>query len=338
MYRSFISIILAALLLTSIASSPALAVGEATGASLTISPGGRANGLGQAYVSLADDATAAWWNPAGLGAVKGKNISLMHASLLSDLYSDIYYEYFSYANEVGGIGALSFSMAYLTYGEIIAKRSPASPEIPFKAWEGYLMGSFGMRLAENLNFGLSLKFIYIDLAPAWATQSGRKGAGSSIALDVGTQWKTPGFKLWRLRIPKMRMGATVTNIGPDVNFIDKEQPNPLPTTLRVGVAFNPISDEISNLILTLDVEQSLLWLVQRHITTRETEIYHFGMEYQYVNLLAGRLGYVRDNEGGIKGMTYGLGFIYKGLRFDYASVPQNVELDRVNRWSIAVSF
>ncbi len=311
-------------------SSQVMAVGEATAQSLVIPPGARANGMGQSSVALAEDATAAWWNPGGLAFIKNKNLALMHSSLLSDLYSDIYYEYFGYSNEVAGLGALSFSAAYLTYGQIQAKKGPDSPEIPFKAWEGYLMSSFGMKLMENLGLGMSLKFIYIDLAPAWANPSGRKGAGSSIALDVGALWKLPVYKT--------RLGVTVTNIGPDVNFEDKEQPNPLPTTLRVGAAFNAVSDEVSNLTLTLEVEQSLVWLVQRHIKTRSTEIWHLGSEYLYIDMISGRFGYVYDKEGGVKGITYGLGFIYKNMVFGYASVPQNVELDRVNRWSIALSF
>ena len=33
---------------------------------LNISPGARAGGIGEAYVSIADDASATFWNPAGL--------------------------------------------------------------------------------------------------------------------------------------------------------------------------------------------------------------------------------------------------------------------------------
>ena len=34
---------------------------------LRIAPGARAAGMGEAYVAIADDATATHWNPAGLG-------------------------------------------------------------------------------------------------------------------------------------------------------------------------------------------------------------------------------------------------------------------------------
>ena len=34
---------------------------------LLIAPGARAGGMGETFVSIADDATATHWNPAGLG-------------------------------------------------------------------------------------------------------------------------------------------------------------------------------------------------------------------------------------------------------------------------------
>ena len=39
------------------------AQGEAGAHCLIIPPSARANGLGQSYVAIADDATGIWWNP-----------------------------------------------------------------------------------------------------------------------------------------------------------------------------------------------------------------------------------------------------------------------------------
>ena len=58
-------------------------------ASLQIPPSARFNGLGQSGVALADDATAAWWNPAGLGFMTGRTLGLMHSQLVPDLADDI---------------------------------------------------------------------------------------------------------------------------------------------------------------------------------------------------------------------------------------------------------
>jgi long-subunit fatty acid transport protein len=50
--------------------------------SLSIPPTGRANGMGQAYVAIADDATATWWNPGGMAFLDKKEASLTYAKLV----------------------------------------------------------------------------------------------------------------------------------------------------------------------------------------------------------------------------------------------------------------
>ena len=57
-----------------------------TGDFLTSGVGGRALGLGGAYVSIADDATATYWNPAGIaGVTDNYQFCLMHAARRSGL-------------------------------------------------------------------------------------------------------------------------------------------------------------------------------------------------------------------------------------------------------------
>ncbi len=56
------------LLLLAMASSSYAQISNAAVLFLRIAPGARAAGMGEAYVAIADDATATHWNPAGLGA------------------------------------------------------------------------------------------------------------------------------------------------------------------------------------------------------------------------------------------------------------------------------
>ena len=78
-------------------AAQAFAVAEAGVPSLIIPPGARPNGMGETFVAIADDATAAWWNPAGLAFLPDRNIALMHSQLVPDLASDVYYEFFGCA-------------------------------------------------------------------------------------------------------------------------------------------------------------------------------------------------------------------------------------------------
>ena len=58
----------ASLLLTLISVSVSLAaVGESAVITLIFPPGARATGMGEAFTGLADDASATYYNPAGLG-------------------------------------------------------------------------------------------------------------------------------------------------------------------------------------------------------------------------------------------------------------------------------
>ncbi|NIM19548.1 MAG: PorV/PorQ family protein [Candidatus Latescibacteria bacterium] len=329
MCKKIISVLLT-IAITALSTS-AFAVGESGVPSLIIPPGARANGMGSAFVAVADDATASWWNPGGLAFLQKRQLTFMHSQLVPDLASDVYYEYLGYTNEISNFGTLGFSITYLTYGESFKTDNFGNVLDPFTSWEVSGVASFALPIRNNIGIGLSMKFIHADYAPAWATQEGLRGAGSTVAAEIGMLWKFPSKRL--------NVGAAIANIGPDIAYIDPEQSDPLPTILRVGAAFTATSSDISRLLFTFDIEQSLVWLVQSNIKTRRGEVWHAGAEYLYLNLLAGRLGYVYDADGDIRAATFGLGFIYKDrIRLDYASVPQAQDLERVHRWSIGMSF
>jgi hypothetical protein len=316
---------------TLVAHSNAFAVAEAGVPSLTIPPGARPNGMGGAFVAVADDATAGWWNVGGLSFAKQRSLAFMHSQLVPDLASDVYYEFLGYSQRAGDVGTWAISLIYLTYGESVATDPSGTPLGTFTSWEGTLSASFAMNLADNVGAGISMKFIRVDYAPEEFTQDNVEGSGTSFAVDVGTLWKIPSQRL--------HLGLAVSNMGPDIAFIDREQSDPLPINARLGTAWTPITDDISNLLVTLDVEQSLVWLIDDEVETRRSEIWQAGVEYRYVNLLAGRVGYVYDDDGDFNAPTYGLGFIYKDkLSLDYANVPQAESLERVHRWSLYFTF
>jgi hypothetical protein len=311
-------------------SQPALAVGEAGVPSMIIPPGARANGVGEAFVAIANDATAAWWNVGGLAFVADQNLALMHSQLVPDLASDVYYEFLGYSHQLKDLGTIGLSVVYLTYGESVATNTQGIQQGTFKSWETSVLLSFAMPITSNIGLGLTGKYIHADYAPADLTLDQVDGTGSTVAVDAGLLWKASG---------RLNLGLALTNVGPDIAFIDQEQSDPLPITLRVGTAYTAVSNAVSNWLLTFDLEQSLVWLIDENVDTRRSEIYHVGTEYRYANLLAGRLGYVYDEDGDFNAATYGLGFIYKDtVTLDYANVPQATTLDRVHRWSIGVSF
>ncbi|MBD3286709.1 hypothetical protein GF359_08895, partial [candidate division WOR-3 bacterium] len=84
---------------------------------LMIWPGSRPTALGGAYTAIADDASAAYYNPGGLGFQKDINMSLMHVNWLPGLYEGMYYEYLAVSSPFKKIGTFAFNGVYLTTGE-----------------------------------------------------------------------------------------------------------------------------------------------------------------------------------------------------------------------------
>src|SRR5690349_11819736 len=52
--------------------------------------GARSLAMGAAFVGVSDDASATYWNPAGLSQVTRKEITLMQATLFADTKYDFY--------------------------------------------------------------------------------------------------------------------------------------------------------------------------------------------------------------------------------------------------------
>lgn len=319
---------LLSLLYITLFSAQAMAQAEAGAQSLMIPPGARANALGESYVAISDDATAPWWNPAGLAFIEGNQITLMHSQLVPDLADDVYYEFLGYTGNFEGLGTIGLSLIYLTYGKSVAVDETGEIKGDFSSWELTPQVSYGFKvpriLGGDLGLGLGFKFIHVELAPKDFTLDGVDGSGSSFAVDFGG--------LLRFENAGLNMGLAVTNLGPDIAYIDEEQADPLPRSLRAGLAYYLVRDETSQLMLTGDFNQVL-------VTFDRSPIYGGGVEYQYLNLVGLRVGYIYDDDGNIKDPTFGLGFNI-GQRFylDYGNIPQDKELARVNRFSVGVRF
>jgi hypothetical protein len=81
---------------------------------LKLSQGARPAGMGEAFVGVADDVTAIYWNAAGLSQLSRNQICLMHTAWLQD----VNYEYAAYALPISGFGSLGLDIIYLNAGQI----------------------------------------------------------------------------------------------------------------------------------------------------------------------------------------------------------------------------
>ena len=294
---------------------------EAGAQSLLISPGARADGMGRAHVAVASDANATWWNPGALGFTTSRDFAVTYGKLVPDLADDVFFTYLTFVEHVEGWGGLGFSLGYLNYGESVAT-DPDGVELgTFTSKEYAPSVAYGTQF-NDMGFGIALKLVHVDLAPANKTQDQKAGRGTTFAADIGALYKLPQ---WRSSV-----GLAVQNLGPNIAYIDQDQSDPLGRNVKLGVAVTPFEKELHRVMIAADVNKSLLkdgaW------------IENVGAEYEFNHLLSLRLGYVNDERGTIQDPTYGLGLNFKGIRIDYASAPQAELLDRVNRFSASYHF
>jgi len=307
------------------ASETAFAQSEAGGQSMLIAPGARADGMGRAWVAVADDANAMWWNVAGLAFVRDHQVAATYTALVPDLADDVNFSYLSYVQRVEGLGGIGASFGYLSYGKSTATDIDGNDIGEFKSYEIAPAIAYGTDLVPNMGFGVALKLVRVDLAPAFVSLDGRAGRGTTFAADFG----------WLYKIPKWKssLGATLNNIGPDIAYIDQDQSDPLGRNVRVGAAYRPLDTDVHRLLIAADATRFLL-----PGRTLAIDVWDAGLEYEFNRLLALRVGYISDPVGTITDVTYGFGVGYRGFHFDFANIPQSEFLDRVNRFSAGYRF
>ena len=160
---------------------------------LKIGIGARALAMGGAYSAVSDDATALYWNPAGLSSMKKNEILLDHQDWILDV--DLDFIGGSYNTPFGTIGA-AISAMYMGEMEVTTTHDPEGTGEKFNA--GSIMGqlTFSKSLTDRFSFGLSTKLIRENIYNSKA---------SGIAIDLGTLYDT--------QISGLTMGMSISNYG-----------------------------------------------------------------------------------------------------------------------------
>ncbi|MDD3804503.1 MAG: PorV/PorQ family protein [bacterium] len=328
---------------------------------LMIYPGSRAVGLGNAYTAISDDALASYYNPAGLGLQEKRDIVLMHVEWLPALSPDMYYEYAG-AVVPTKYGVFGGSLIYLTTGETSATESN-DETATWNTFDLAVTLSYAYKLKENLSVGASGKFIYSFLAPDWVVQDfdiGSGGQGRSVALDLGVIYNAG---------KTTTLGASLSNIGPGIQYIAEGSIDDLPCALRLGIKQMILENKLNKLLFTTDItkvfagieldslndsdfvfEISKLALKKNRLendtipplSMLEAEFLDtwlsFGLEYLYYDLFALRTGYFLDYFGERMGFTFGGGVVVKNsIRIDLG-VDQDIYNFDTTNYRISIGF
>jgi len=120
--------------------------------------GARALAMGGAYTALADDATAGYWNPAGLTGIEKFNLSSM---LSANVSFDRQYSYGGLGYNFGTAGWGAFSWINGGVNDINkTARGNSKPLGTFNADDHGFFFSYANKMDDNLNVGASVKVAY----------------------------------------------------------------------------------------------------------------------------------------------------------------------------------
>lgn len=318
--------VLAVLLLLVIAVPNVFAVSEAAVLFLLISPTARAGGMGEAFVAIADDVSATYWNPAGLAFQEGKQFTSMYAKWLPQFnLDDLYYLYGAYRQSFEGLGTIGMHITYINLGEqIITGEEGPDPLGTFQSNEWALTLSYGTLLSENFGVGVNVRYIRSNLSEVGAGAEKGNGQANAFSVDLGILKKN-------LFIDRLNFGVNLSNLGDRITFVDASQASPLPTNLRAGFAYRAIDQEFNQLTFVVDMNKLLVNAHQDGTSdsvfealfsawSNDDYIFNFGAEYWYANLIALRGGYNWDDAGASNYLTLGAGLRYANYRFDFGYI------------------
>ncbi len=349
MKKTVIYLVLAAMTLLGV--SNLFAISQASVLFLLISPGARPSGMGESFVAVADDATAIFWNPGGLAFQTGREITFMHANWLPGLLGSdggMYYEFLAYRQYFKKLGGtLGGNITFLNLGEM-AHTDETGPEVidTFNSWDLAVTLSYATRLSENLGLGLNMRYIRSNLSPIGAGEEKGTGVGNAFAVDLGLLYKASFLN-------GLSFGLNLSNMGPKITYIDAAQASPLPTNLKVGVAYKALNTEYNRLQFSLETNKLLVhdrdpfykafytaWSDGSFKDQLRSLITAVGVEYVYDNMIFLRTGYYYDQEGDVKYPTFGAGLQYASYRFDfsYVAAEQGHPLSDTMRFSLTASF
>jgi len=313
--------------------------GTTTAQFLKIQVGARAIGIGGAYVALANDASAIYWNPAGLIHV-GENGSVAFG--YNKWLAGTRHNFAAVAVKLSPADVLGLSFTSLSMPDMEVRNEfyPEGTGEFFSAMDLVMGISYARQITDRFGVGLTAKYIRQQI---WQMSA------SALAFDLGVTFRTD--------LEWLKLGMSFANFGPKMQFTGKNtfvnydfSPEEwgdnenifsdlqtdkwdLPLLFRFGAAIEILRQEMNQLTAVIEA---------RH-PNDNTENLNLGCEYGFRNRFFLRAGYqnlfLAETESGLTlggGMVY---FIAPGtpLKIDYAYADWNRLLD-VHRFSMEISF
>ncbi len=308
-------------------------LGTAGAQFLQIPIGAKNAALGSAVVGSVDDATAIFWNPAGIANVNSISIHFSFFNWFK--FFDI--NAFAVAKNFGDLGTLGTSILVMNMDrmEITTELEPNGTGRYFDAQDMAIGLSYARFMTDRFRFGLSIKYIYQRI---W------NETANGIAFDIGTQY-TLDFNNLTIAMAMTNFGPDLNMSGEDLNVIHDRNKNfplerltparlatddyPLPLHFQVGIAMDLYKSEFVKSKIGIDASHP----------NDNNERLHFGTEITFFDLISLRGGYKYNYDD--EDFTFGTGiktvFSDYKFSFDYSFSAFKI-LPNVHRISLNLEF
>jgi hypothetical protein len=269
---------------------------------LKVMPCARATALGDAYSVWASGSEALFWNPSGVALEQNQDFTMTYIGWIFDTKQYAV----GYVKSLGDIGAVGLQLQYVDYGSF-EEAVVVRPEIKNEFEPGltgrkfspytYLVGlTYAKSLTEKFSLGVSMKYAHESLydKSTVITYDGKtvNTYANAILFDFGVRYNTE-FKT-------IQVAAAVQNFGPDFTYAVEK--NHAPLQFRVGLAADIIGP---NSLLYSDENERLGFALDLFQPNDFSQQVHAGMEFEFMQMLALRLGYKYNYDS--EGLTYGGG-------------------------------
>lgn len=317
---------------------------------LEIGYGTAGSAMGDAYVSMANDLSALYWNPAGLADMHKSQALFVYQPWIAGIKTN----FAGVGMNLGNYGTLSLGFTSVNYGDMkvtTMAMQEGTGEL-FSANDMAFSLAYARKLTTWFSFGAAAKYVSSEI---WHTNA------SAIATDLGVIINTYFFSPNGRREQGMNIGMSISNYGTRMRYDGIDLTSPidiltdengnfsdvsgrfhlseweLPLIFRLGISLTPFYTDHHEMILSADAIHP----------NNNGESINAGAQYAFTSPGFGRL-YLR---GGYKalfmknsefGPTFGAGvetfLLYNtGMKVEYAWRDIGL-LGSINTFGVTLMF
>lgn len=173
----------------------------------------RSAGLAGCFVTMTGDPNAVFFNPATISTVKEKPFSVTFLKHVLDINSGLTSYVFDYQDK----GIFAGSISYTNYGSFVRADKNGNKSGTFSANNLSLAATYSNELDSNFYYGVSLKFITINL---------EKEMSMAFAVDAGLIYSLPD--------ERTNVGVSILHAGTQLTRINSVSES-LPLDIRAGI-------------------------------------------------------------------------------------------------------